>query len=80
MNGMVAMFSDNEMLRVMGRRYRWLAKQQSDLNERKKFLAYASIYDEFLACATIDDELAIRREGEDSFEQACVPELKDRAA
>ena len=74
------MFSDNGALRVMARRYRWLAEQQSDLNERKKFLAYASVYDEFLAWATIDDELAMCRKGEDSFEQASVPELKDRAA
>jgi hypothetical protein len=70
---------DIDALRIWGRRYRWLAEQQTDLNERQKFLAYAAIYDEFLACATTY-ELATRRKGGDSLEQASAPELKNRAA
>jgi len=54
------MLSDITALRVTARRYRRLADRQSDLNSRRKFLAYACIY----------DELANNRERGISYERA----------
>ena len=59
------MYSDIQAKRLTAEKYRRLANQQSDLIERKKFLAYAGIY----------DELATRREHGASYEEASVPEL-----
>ena len=63
------MYSDIEAKRITAERYRRLADQQSDLSERRKFLAYAGIY----------DELATRREHGASYEEASVPELRKRS-
>jgi hypothetical protein len=62
------MYSDIQAKRLTAEKYRRLADQQSDLSERKKFLAYAGIY----------DELATRREQGASCEQASMPELRKR--
>ena len=67
--GTAAMYSDIQAKRLTAERYRRLADQQSDWNERKKFLAYAGIY----------DELATRREHGASYEEASVPELPKRS-
>jgi hypothetical protein len=41
-----AMLSDVEAMRFTAENYRRLAERQSDVNESRKFRAYASIYDE----------------------------------
>ena len=40
------MFSDIEAPRTTANNYRRAAGQQTDLNERRRFLSYAAIYDE----------------------------------
>lgn len=40
------MFSDTEALRRTADNYRSAAGRQSDLNERRRFLSYAAIYDD----------------------------------
>ena len=63
------MYSDIRAKRLTAEKYRRLADQPSNLSERKKFLAYAGIY----------DELATRREQGASEEQASVPALTKRS-
>lgn len=40
------MFSDTEALRITASNYRVAAGRQTDLNERRRFLSYAAIYDD----------------------------------
>lgn len=63
------MLSDVEALRFTAENYRRLAERQSDVNESRKFRAYAGIY----------DELATRR-GQGAFlEESSMPVSRGRA-